>query len=185
MRAVQAGDYAIGEFKFLRRLLLWHGRMNYVRIAEMIHYFFYKNFVFTLNHFFFAFLSLSSGQTIIDDWLITFYNMVFTAFPLGARACLDKDVSEDDGIMVTQLMPFMYKENRENPIFNVPSFLLSLLRGTVHGIINFVAVIYVYWYNAIDSSGDLADLWIISVVIFTNIIFVRIGLFRLSVSGYF
>jgi P-type E1-E2 ATPase len=31
MQAVQASDYAIGEFKFLYRLLLIHGRWNYLR----------------------------------------------------------------------------------------------------------------------------------------------------------
>ena len=48
MRAVQASDYALGEFKFLWRLLLVHGRMAYVRNCELILYFFYKNIVFTL-----------------------------------------------------------------------------------------------------------------------------------------
>jgi P-type E1-E2 ATPase len=48
MRAVQASDFAIGEFKFLWNLILVHGRLNYLRVAELILYFFYKNIVFTL-----------------------------------------------------------------------------------------------------------------------------------------
>ena len=39
---------SIGEFKFLWRLLFLHGRWNYLRIAEMILYFFYKNAILTL-----------------------------------------------------------------------------------------------------------------------------------------
>jgi magnesium-transporting ATPase (P-type) len=177
MRAVQASDYAIGEFKFLRRLLLFHGRTNYVRISEMVLYFFYKNFVFTLIHLFFAFLCLSSGQTIIDDWLITFYNMVFTAFPLGARACLDKDVTDDDGEIISHLTPFIYKENKMFPIFDVKNFLISLLRGTIHGIINFLLVIFTLWNGATDEKGNSADLWFLSVVLYTNIISVKFNLF--------
>ena len=172
MRAVQASDYAIGEFKLLRRLLLWHGRTNYVRISEMILYFFYKNFMFTLLHFFFMFLNLASGQTIIDDWLITFYNMVFTAFPLGVRAILDKDVDKDDGEVIYHLMPFMYNENKLQPIFNVKNFLLALLRGTVHGIINFVFVTLCLLNTPVDLNGNIADLWFVSVSLYTNIIFV-------------
>jgi magnesium-transporting ATPase (P-type) len=139
----------------------------------MVLYFFYKNFVFTLIHFFFAFLCLCSGQTIIDDWLITFYNMLFTAFPLGARACLDKDVSDDDGEIIIQLSPLIYKENKSFPIFNVKNFLLSLLRGSIHGIINFLIVIFSLWNSASDEKGNYADLWFLSVVLYTNIIFVR------------
>lgn len=48
MRAVQSSDYALGEFQFLWRLLLIHGRWSYIRIADLILYFFYKNIVFTL-----------------------------------------------------------------------------------------------------------------------------------------
>ena len=57
MRAVQSGDYAIGEFKILGRLLLFHGRIFYVRNSQCILYFFYKNFVFTLVQFFYGFFS--------------------------------------------------------------------------------------------------------------------------------
>ena len=46
MRAVQSSDYAIGEFKILRQLTLFHGRVNLIRISEMILFFFYKNFKF-------------------------------------------------------------------------------------------------------------------------------------------
>jgi P-type E1-E2 ATPase len=43
MRAVQSSDFAFGEFRCLWSLLLVHGRLSYLRNAEMIVYFFYKN----------------------------------------------------------------------------------------------------------------------------------------------
>jgi len=55
MRAAQSGDFAIAEFQFLCTLLLVHGRLSYLRNAELILYFFYKNMVFTVPQFFFAF----------------------------------------------------------------------------------------------------------------------------------
>ena len=55
MRAVQSSDFALGEFKFLWRLLMHHGRLCYLRNAELILYFFYKNLVLTMPHVFFAF----------------------------------------------------------------------------------------------------------------------------------
>jgi len=57
MRAVQASDFAIPEFQGLWRLLFIHGRWSYIRISEMILYFFYKNMVFTFPHLIFATLS--------------------------------------------------------------------------------------------------------------------------------
>ena len=41
-QAVMSSDYAIGQFRFLSRLILVHGRWSYRRIAEMIANFFYK-----------------------------------------------------------------------------------------------------------------------------------------------
>ena len=45
MQAVMSSDYAIAQFRFLRRLLLVHGHWNYQRLASLVLYFFYKNAV--------------------------------------------------------------------------------------------------------------------------------------------
>jgi len=41
-QAAMSSDYAIGQFRFLTRLVLVHGRWSYRRLAEMIANFFYK-----------------------------------------------------------------------------------------------------------------------------------------------
>ena len=72
----------------LWRLLFVHGRWNYIRISEMILYFFYKNMLFTLPQFITAFYNGFSGQTVYEDIYITLYNLIFTAMPLIIRAVL-------------------------------------------------------------------------------------------------
>lgn len=47
-QAVMSSDYAIGQFRFLTRLVLVHGRWSYRRLAETIANFFYKASVFCL-----------------------------------------------------------------------------------------------------------------------------------------
>ena len=178
MRAVQSSDYAIGEFQFLRSLLFYHGRTNYIRNAECIMYFFYKNFSFTLCQFVFGFYCNFTGQTIVDDWFISCYNLLFTSLPLGAKALLDHDVKPSDGIVVDKMLPFLYAENRDNPIFTMPKFFLHLLRGAVHCMINFFYVIYLYHYDSVNKYGKMGGLWFISVNIFTSVlIFVTVDLF--------
>jgi phospholipid-transporting ATPase len=93
MSAVQASDYALPEFRMLWRLLLVHGRWNYMRISEMILYFFYKNMLFTIPQFVAAFFNGFSGQTVFDDIYITLYNLMFTSIPLLCRAVLEQDVN--------------------------------------------------------------------------------------------
>ena len=171
LRAVQNSDYAIGEFRFLHELLLFHGRTNYIRNAQCILYFFYKNFVFTFLQFVYGFYCNFTGQTIIDDWFITLFNLLFTSLPLGARALLDHDVKPSDGDIVSLMLPFLYAENRDNPQFTMRKFFLTLLRGTIHSLINFFFVIYML-DESVNSNGKMGGLWFISVNLFTNILII-------------
>ena len=172
MRAVQSGDFAIGEFKILNRLLFYHGRNSYIRNSECILYFFYKNLVFTLVLFVYGFYCNFSGQTIIDDWYIAVFNILFTSLPLGARACLDYDIRPDDGYVISKLMPFLYEETRDNPIFTFFHFIFFIIKAIVHCLINYFFVIYSVNRIPIDNDGYMGCLWFISVTIYTNIILI-------------
>ena len=61
-QAVLASDFSIAQFRFLERLLLVHGHWSYVRMCAFLRYFFYKNFAFTLLHFWYAFYCAYSAQ---------------------------------------------------------------------------------------------------------------------------
>lgn len=65
-QAVMSSDYAIGQFKFLTRLVLVHGRWSYRRLAETIANFFYK-------------------VSFCDDFVCTFTDI---SLELGLDVCL-------------------------------------------------------------------------------------------------
>ena len=67
MQAVLASDFSLAQFRFLERLLLVHGRWSYIRMCKFLKYFFYKNFAFTLCHFWFAFFCGFSAQVRRSD----------------------------------------------------------------------------------------------------------------------
>lgn len=92
LRAAQSGDFACVDFKALWKLLFVHGHWSYIRISDMVLYFFYKNTIFTMVQFFFAFDNAYSGQTIYDSYYITFFNLFFTSWPLLIRATFDQDL---------------------------------------------------------------------------------------------
>lgn len=54
-QAVMASDFAMGQFRFLKRLLLVHGHWNYQRIGYLILYNFYRNAVFVMMLFWYVF----------------------------------------------------------------------------------------------------------------------------------
>lgn len=41
-QAVRNSDYAVPKFKHLKKMLLVHGHYYYIRISELVQYFFYK-----------------------------------------------------------------------------------------------------------------------------------------------
>jgi phospholipid-transporting ATPase len=194
MQAVQASDYSIGEFRFLWELLLVHGRFNYLRVSEMILYFFYKNIVFTLPQFFFAFFCGFSGKSVYDDWYISLYNTIFTAAPLMSRALFEKDImvpkrlvveTEEDS-MVRALLPCVYSLGRENEIFTGGNFSIWLLTGVLHSVLVFFIPLYAVQAGIIDVSGHNADFWVFSITSFTCIVFlvnVRIALYSRVWTG--
>lgn len=173
-QAAMASDYAMGEFQFLRKLLLVHGRINYIRIAEMILYFFYKNFLFTIPQFFFAFNSAYSGQTLYDDWYVSLYNLIFTSLPLLFKALMEQDITVDD-----ENNPFIkynlcktYYLGRESYIFNIPNFLIEILNALIGAVIVYFFIYNILYYSPMIRDGYVPDLWIISISQFTSIIFV-------------
>lgn len=54
-QAVMASDFAMGQFRFLTRLLLVHGHWNYQRIGYLVLYNFYRNAVFVMMLFWYVF----------------------------------------------------------------------------------------------------------------------------------
>jgi phospholipid-translocating ATPase len=77
-QAVLSSDFSIGQFRYLERLLLVHGRWSYYRVSKFLRYFFYKNFAFTLCHFWFAFFCGFSAQVKLKSFRL--YINAFYAF---------------------------------------------------------------------------------------------------------
>ncbi|XP_015234469.1 PREDICTED: probable phospholipid-transporting ATPase IM [Cyprinodon variegatus] len=91
MQAALASDYSFAQFRFLQRLLLVHGRWSYFRMCNFLAYFFYKNFAFTLVHFWYGFFCGFSAQTVYDQWFITLFNIVYTSLPVLAIGLFDQN----------------------------------------------------------------------------------------------
>ena len=160
MSAAQASDFSIGEFQILKRLLFIHGRINLFRISKMILYFFYKNFVFTLTQFYFAFFCLASGQTFVDDWYITCYNLVFTAFPLAVAAITDSDIDLNDIKMVKKNLALLYKENRDKyRIFSFGGFIWIITKGIF---ISLIIYINCCFQEILCIKGHYSSIWYLS-----------------------
>ncbi len=85
-------DYAISQFKYLNRLLFFHGRYSILRNSYFINFFFFKNLIFTFPQFWFSLFSGFSGALLWDDWYYLGYNSFISTLPAGSRMLFEEDI---------------------------------------------------------------------------------------------
>ncbi|KAK5803040.1 hypothetical protein PVK06_030680 [Gossypium arboreum] len=61
-QAVMASDFAMGQFRFLKRLLLVHGHWNYQHLGYVVLYNFHRNAVFVLMLFWYILCTSAIGS---------------------------------------------------------------------------------------------------------------------------
>ncbi|KAL3097861.1 hypothetical protein niasHS_000596 [Heterodera schachtii] len=148
MQAVLSSDFSIGQFRFLERLLLVHGRWSYLRMCKFLRYFFYKNFAYTLPHFWYSFFCGFSAQTVYDPVLISMYNLCFTALPVLAMAIFDQDVDEE----YSTRFPRLYIPGQFNLFFNMRIFIHSIIHGMISSLVLFF-VPFGALFRAVSENG--------------------------------
>uniref|UniRef100_A0A8C8AMB2 Phospholipid-transporting ATPase n=1 Tax=Otus sunia TaxID=257818 RepID=A0A8C8AMB2_9STRI len=103
MQAVMASDFAISQFRHLRKLLLVHGHWCYTRLTNMVLYFFYKNVAYVNLLFWYQFFCGFSGTSMTDYWILILFNLLFTSVPPIIYGVLDKDVPAEILMQLPQL----------------------------------------------------------------------------------
>ncbi|OWK51158.1 Phospholipid-transporting ATPase IC [Lonchura striata] len=168
MQAVMSSDYSFGQFRYLQRLLLVHGRWSYIRMCKFLRYFFYKNFAFTLVHIWYSFFNGFSAQTAYEDWFITLYNVLYSSLPVLLVGLLDQDVSDK----LSLRFPRLYVLGQRDLLFNYKKFFVSLLHGAVTSLIIFF-IPYGAYLKSMGQDGEApADYQSFAVTAASSLIFV-------------
>ncbi|EGV99622.1 putative phospholipid-transporting ATPase IC [Cricetulus griseus] len=149
MQAVMSSDYSFAQFRYLQRLLLVHGRWSYIRMCKFLRYFFYKNFAFTLVHFWYSFFNGYSAQTAYEDWFITLYNVLYSSLPVLLMGLLDQDVSDK----LSLRFPGLYVVGQRDLLFNYKKFFVSLLHGVLTSMVLFFIPLGAY-LQTVGQDGE-------------------------------
>uniref|UniRef100_A0A3Q1EXH9 Phospholipid-transporting ATPase n=1 Tax=Acanthochromis polyacanthus TaxID=80966 RepID=A0A3Q1EXH9_9TELE len=175
MQAVLASDYSFAQFRYLQRLLLVHGRWSYFRMCNFLGYFFYKNFAFTLVHFWYGFFCGFSAQTVYDQWFITLFNIVYTSLPVLAMGLFDQDVNDQNSLR----HPSLYKPGQQNLLFNKRQFFLCTLQGMATSFLLFFIPYGAFSLMVKEDGSHFSDQQAFAVTIATSLVIVvsvQIGL---------
>ncbi|SCU82094.1 LAFA_0C09032g1_1 [Lachancea sp. 'fantastica'] len=172
MQAARSADFAIGQFKFVKKLLLVHGSWSYQRISQAILYSFYKNIALYMTQFWYVFANAYSGQSIMESWTMTFYNVFFTVLPPFVMGVFDQFVSS----RLLDRYPQLYKLGQRGQFFSVTIFWGWVANGFYHSAVTFLGSYLIYGPgNVLKSHGETADHWTWGVAIYTCSIIIVIG----------
>ncbi|KAG2171504.1 hypothetical protein INT43_008230 [Umbelopsis isabellina] len=152
-QASMSADYAIGQFKFLKKLLLVQGHWSYDRISEMILNFFYKNVVWVFGGLWYQIFCGFSANIFYDYSFLQLYNLIFTLAPTCVIGCTDQDVTKDYLFRYSQI----YEIGIHKKLYTKKRFWLYFLEGVYQSCIIFFGFQLLYIHGALPLANGLAS----------------------------
>ncbi|KAH9822366.1 putative aminophospholipid translocase [Melampsora americana] len=155
-QASMSADYALGQFRFLTRLLLVHGRWCYIRIADMHANFFFKNIIWTLVLFWYQIYCSFNGSYLFEYTFIMLYNLVFTSLPVGLMGAFEQDLSAN----ASMAFPALYKRGIAGLQYTRTKFWLYMLDGTYQSAVCYWIPYFVYFSSpTVSVTGRDVSIW--------------------------
>ncbi|KAF1995514.1 phospholipid-translocating P-type ATPase [Amniculicola lignicola CBS 123094] len=163
LQAARSADISIGQFRYLRKLLLVHGAWSYQRVSKVILYSFYKNIALFMTQFWYSFQNAFSGQIIYESWTLTFYNVLFTVMPPFVLGIFDQFVSA----RLLDRYPQLYQLSQTGVFFKMHSFWSWVANGFYHSLIlYFASQAFILW-DWPEWDGQNAGHWVWGTALYT------------------
>ncbi|PHH70133.1 hypothetical protein CDD82_7310 [Ophiocordyceps australis] len=161
LQAARVSDYAIAQFRHLQRLLLVHGRWNYVRTAKFILCTFWKEMFFYLPTAQYQRYNGYTGTSLYHSVSLTVFNTLFTSLCTICMGIWEQDVSADTLLA----LPELYVYGQRNLGLNVLKYARWMALAVLEGII----VWYGVWagYGCKSPSARDEGLYALGTLVFT------------------
>uniref|UniRef100_A0A8C8DVH1 Phospholipid-transporting ATPase n=1 Tax=Oryzias sinensis TaxID=183150 RepID=A0A8C8DVH1_9TELE len=166
-QAARNSDYAIPKFKHLKKMLLVHGHYYYIRIAELVQYFFYKNVCFIFPQFLYQFFCGFSQQPLYDTAYLTLYNISFTSLPILLYSLVEQHITME----TLKREPSLYRDIAKNALLRWPAFLYWTCLGVFDAVIFFFGAYFLFDNTTFTSNGQMFGNWTFGTLVFTVLVF--------------
>ncbi|KAJ9613548.1 drs2 neo1 protein [Cladophialophora chaetospira] len=103
LQAARTSDYSIAQFRFLLKLLLVHGRWNYVRICKYLLGTLWKEMMFYLCQAIYQRWNGYTGTSLYEPWSLSMFNTLFTSLPVIFMGVFEKDLAASTLLAVPEL----------------------------------------------------------------------------------
>ncbi|XP_044236113.1 phospholipid-transporting ATPase IH isoform X1 [Ursus arctos] len=174
-QAARNSDYAVPKFKHLKKMLLVHGHLYYIRISELVQYFFYKNVCFIFPQFLYQFFCGFSQQTLYDTAYLTLYNISFTSLPILLYSLMEQHVSID----TLRRDPSLYRDIAKNALLRWRVFVYWTFLGVFDALVFFFGAYFMFENTTVTSNGQIMTTnthmifgnWTFGTLVFTVMVF--------------
>ncbi|XP_030210357.1 probable phospholipid-transporting ATPase IH isoform X3 [Gadus morhua] len=174
-QAARNSDYAIPKFKHLKKMLLVHGHYYYIRISELVQYFFYKNVCFIFPQFLYQFFCGFSQQPLYDTAYLTLYNISFTSLPILLYSLMEQHINID----ILRKDPTLYRDISKNCLLRWPIFIYWTILGVYDAMVMFFGAYFLFDNTTFTSNGQLMTSntqmmfgnWTFGTLVFTVLVF--------------
>ncbi|KAL8820599.1 MAG: hypothetical protein Q9223_001217 [Gallowayella weberi] len=109
LQAARTSDYSIAQFRFLLRLLLVHGRWNYIRTCKYTLGTFWKEFLFYLTQALYQRWVGYTGTSLYESASLSMFNTLFTSLPVIFIGIFEKDLSATTLLAAPELYSFGHR----------------------------------------------------------------------------
>uniref|UniRef100_G3X013 ATPase phospholipid transporting 11A n=1 Tax=Sarcophilus harrisii TaxID=9305 RepID=G3X013_SARHA len=166
-QAARNSDYAIPKFKHLKKMILVHGHFYYIRISELVQYFFYKNVCFIFPQFLYQFFCGFSQQPLYDTAYLTLYNISFTSLPILMYSLMEQHVTSD----MLKRDPSLYRDIAKNALLRWRVFLYWTFLGVFDALVFFFGAYLMLENTTVTINGQVFGNWTFGTLVFTVLVF--------------
>ncbi|KAI9692301.1 MAG: hypothetical protein M1822_006532 [Bathelium mastoideum] len=166
-QAARSSDYSIAQFRFLQKLLLVHGRWNYIRTCKYILGTLWKEVVFFLTQALFQRWNGYTGTSLYEPWSLTTFNTLFTSLPVLVIGIFEKDLAASTLMAVPELYRTMGQKNRG---FNIWIYFGWTMMAVAEAMIIYFCMLTLFAKaettkdNTLFSMGDLDFVAVVVVI---------------------
>ena len=151
LQAARVSDYSIAQFRFLVRLLLVHGRWNYVRVCKYTVGTFWKETLFYFTQVWYQRYTGYTGTSLYESWSLSMFNTLFASLPVIFMGFFEKDLRAETLLAV----PELYTYGQRNAGFNMKVYLHWVLMAICESVIVFFVMLGLFGQDVFTNDNDL------------------------------
>lgn len=162
LQAARVADYSIAQFRFLQRLLLVHGRWNYVRTAKFILCTFWKEMFFYLPQAIYQRYNGYTGTSLYEATSLTVFNTLFTSLCTICMGIWEQDLRAETLLAI----PELYVYGQRDMGLNLGKYVRWMLLAAIEGVMAWYGV----WagYGWISPRAKDEGLYALGTLMFTT-----------------